>query len=137
MRHVFADAHYWIAITNPADRDHRSVQTALAKLGDVTIHTTDEVLAEYLTYESGRGPKHRASAVQLVRRILNAQGIQVWPQTRLGFLRALDLYENRQDKGYSLVDCHSMLVMRRHHIHHVLTRDRHFEQEGFTVLIRD
>ena len=50
------------------------------------------------------------------------------------FERALDLYENRPDKEYSLVDCMSMVVMRERGIEHVLTNDRHFSQERFTVL---
>ena len=40
------------------------------------------------------------------------------------------------DKGYSLQDCVSMNVMESEGINHVLTNDRHFEQEGFVVLMR-
>ena len=50
------------------------------------------------------------------------------------FARALDLYEARPDKEYSLVDCMSMVVMRERGITHVLTNDHHFRQEGFTVV---
>lgn len=50
-------------------------------------------------------------------------------------LEGLPLYERRPDKGYSLVDCISMNVMRRLRLRQVLTNDRHFAQEGFTVLL--
>jgi predicted nucleic acid-binding protein len=50
------------------------------------------------------------------------------------FDAALDLYARRLDKEYSLVDCASMVLMKRHGIHHVLTNDHHFRQEGFVVV---
>ena len=49
-------------------------------------------------------------------------------------MRALDLYSQRPDKEYSLVDCMSMVLMRERGITHVLTNDHHFRQEGFTVV---
>jgi predicted nucleic acid-binding protein len=56
-------------------------------------------------------------------------------QSRRSFLEGLRLYGERLDKGYSLVDCISMSAMRRHRIREVLTNDRHFEQEGFVILM--
>jgi uncharacterized protein len=61
----------------------------------------------------------------------NIQVVTYTPELRkLGF----ELYENRPDKGYSLTDCISMVVMRERSILEVLTADRHFQQEGFTIL---
>ena len=62
--------------------------------------------------------------------------VRVMPQSREGFLRGLNLYEARPDKGYSLTDCISMETMRQEGLTHVLTNDRHFEQEGFSALFR-
>ena len=59
-----------------------------------------------------------------------------YPQSRESFLAGLRLYEQRNDKGYSLVDCISMTTMRRQGISEVLTNDRHFIQEGFSVVLR-
>jgi predicted nucleic acid-binding protein len=44
-------------------------------------------------------------------------------------------YTKRPDKGYSLTDCISMLIMRQHGINEALTSDDHFTQEGFTKLL--
>jgi predicted nucleic acid-binding protein len=52
------------------------------------------------------------------------------------FLKGLDLYESRLDKGYSLTDCISMIVLRERRITDVLTHDRHFAQEGFNILLQ-
>jgi predicted nucleic acid-binding protein len=70
--------------------------------------------------------------VDIVRRAL--RDFLVEPASRELFLLALDLYESRRDKQYSLVDCMSMELMKQRGITHVLTNDHHFRQEGFTVL---
>jgi uncharacterized protein len=137
MNKVFADAHFWIAIANPDDGDHDRVKAAIAGLGKVIVHTSDEVLAEFLTYMAGSGKWLRAEAARIVSEALDAADVQVWEQSRESFLDALALYTARGDKQYSLVDCSSMNLMRRHGITEVLTRDRHFEQEGFSILIRE
>ena len=49
---------------------------------------------------------------------------------------ALDLYESRHDKRYSMVDCVGMTIMRRDGIDEVVTTDRDFVQEGFINLMR-
>jgi predicted nucleic acid-binding protein len=41
------------------------------------------------------------------------------------------------DKGYSLTDCASMLIMRQKEIQDILTYDKHFLQEGFNALLRE
>ena len=51
------------------------------------------------------------------------------------FESGLALYKSRLDKGYSLTDCVSMVVMRQERIQEVLTHDKHFAQEGFTILL--
>lgn len=49
---------------------------------------------------------------------------------------ALDLLEQRSDKGYSLCDAVSFLLMRQRGLTEALTTDRHFAQEGFHCLLR-
>jgi predicted nucleic acid-binding protein len=63
-------------------------------------------------------------------------GVVVVPQSHDGFLRAVDRYEARGDKAYSVTDCSSMNVMDDRQIADVWTNDHHFAQEGFRVLVR-
>jgi predicted nucleic acid-binding protein len=51
--------------------------------------------------------------------------------------RALDLYSYRPDKGWGLVDCASFALMQQRGIQEAFTVDRHFEQAGYTALLRD
>jgi len=62
--------------------------------------------------------------------------VTVAPQSRRTFSRSLAFYKARPDKGYSLTDCGSMLLMRERRLSEALTTDRHFEQEGLVALLR-
>jgi len=57
-------------------------------------------------------------------------------QTRRLFVKGFALYKARADKGYSLTDCISMVIMRQRKITNALTTDHHFEQEGFAALMK-
>lgn len=136
MKIVFADTAYWVAVFRPRDQWRSAARNALRQLGPVTIVTTDEVLTEFLASVSKGGPEVRLSAVRSVRELQNDPSVRVVPQSRKSFCKALDRYEARSDKSYSLQDCVSMNVMEAQSITEILSTDRHFEQEGFTVLMK-
>ena len=135
MRLVFADTLYWGAALHPRDQYRAQVIAARGALGEIHLVTTDEVLTELLDGMAQRGTHLRQAAARAVRKILTDQRVTVHPQSRESFLAGLRLYEQRDDKGYSLVDCISMTTMRRLRISEVLTNDHHFTQEGFTVVL--
>ena len=135
MTAVFVDTSYLIAMADPGDQWRLAAQTAIARLGEVELVTTDEVLVEFLTALSSN-PYLRSIASTAVRRIIANPNIEVIQQSHDSFMRGLARYEQRPDKGYSLQDCVSMNVMEMLNITEILTADRHFEQEGFTALMR-
>jgi uncharacterized protein len=137
MRQVFADTFYWVALINPADEWSDRVVQFAESAKNLQIVTTDEVLGEVLAFYSKASQRLREQAAVLVRGILNDPEILVAEQTHFSFLKGLDLYENRPDKGYSLTDCISMITMQRLGIIEVLSHDRHFVQEGFGILFKD
>lgn len=57
--------------------------------------------------------------------------VPIVSQSKASLRAGLMLCHSRPDKGYSLVDCISMLTMRHEGLTEVLTNDRYFEQEGF------
>ena len=136
MTSVFADASYWIALLRGDDQWHEAALLAQERLGEARIVTTDEVLTEVLTGLSRHGWEWRTRAVGVVRDILAHPGVRVIPQTHETFLEGVSRYDRRPDKGYSLQDCISMNVMEAEGITKILTSDRHFEQEGFTILMK-
>jgi predicted nucleic acid-binding protein len=136
MTALFADTFYWVALADFTDSAHKRALALTAERRDAPIVTTDEVLAEYLTFFATATERIRRKAVINARRILDDPGVRVVPQSRDSFLSGMALYEERPDKGYSLVDCISMRTMRREGLTEALTNDRHFEQEGFRALFR-
>ena len=135
MRSVFVDTLHWLAVTHPRDPWHSAAVAAERALGRVRLVTTESVLLEYLAALREGGPLLRGRAVAVVRTLLSVPDTLVVDQTHDLFEAGLSLYEQRPDKGYSLVDCISFVVMRAEGIDQVLTNDHHFTQEGFQVLI--
>ena len=135
MRHIFADAFYWIALLHAGDQWHRQTVAVTETLGAHHLTTTDAVLDEFLAAYSAEASYLRQRAAATVRRLLASSQVTVIHQTRTLFLEGLSLYEARPDKQYSLTDCVSMHVMRREGLTDILTNDRHFTQEGFRILL--
>ena len=76
------------------------------------IVTTDEVLAEYLTFFSSASAAIRNRVGRNVAALIDSAEVRVIPQSRGSFLAGLELYRARPDKGYSLTDCVSMQTMK-------------------------
>ena len=65
-----------------------------------------------------------------------ASGTAAFAGKHDGFLSGLELYTDRPDKAWSLVDCVSFKVMRARGLKEALAHDEHFEQAGFVALLR-
>lgn len=141
MNEVFADTSYWIAVTIPDDKwAEAAVRAERALPPDTRIVTTDEVLTELLAWIAVRRERFRhlrQPTVSAIREFLRDPNVIVLQQTHQTFLAGLELYEQRAESDYSLVDCASMAAMRERGIAQALTSDRHFEQEGFAALMLD
>ena len=122
------DTFYWVAFTNPKDHWHQKAVEVQKTLHAARFITTELVLIEFLNYFCSYGSEMRQTAAKIVRAIINNPDIEVIPQTHESFLSGLALYEERLDKGYSLVDCISMLAMGERGLTEVLTNDKHFTQ---------
>ena len=136
MRTVFADTFYWIALANPDDFWHEKASSLSKELRPFRMITSDEVLVEFLAFFSGKGAGERTIAVRFVRGFWTMRISGLFADPRL-FPGRTETLRTRPDKEYSLTDCISMSIMRRHNIREVLTHDRHFAQEGFEPLLRD
>ncbi len=135
MDEIFADAFYWIALANPADQWRKVAKQFNEENPDALLVTTEEVLIEFLNYYAESGERRRRIVGAMCEQVLAHPHITVIPQTHESFLQGLDLYRQREDKGYSLTDCISMTLMLERGIQKVLTHDNHFTQEGFTILL--
>ncbi len=134
MTAQFADTYYLLALINTKDKDHGAAlrHSQGRSLGLVT---TTWVLVEFADALSAI--TNRANAARFIRGLHAQPFVEVVPPTRAQFEHALDRYENRRDKEWSLTDCLSFLLMEERGITDALTADHHFEQAGFRALMRD
>ena len=137
MRTVFADSGYWIAMYNPSDQHHVKAKAVTKGLGSCQIVTSQMVMVEFLNDMGGRGQSLRERAMSIVTRLTDTSSVEVVPQTPDQFDEAAARYSSRSDKGWSLTDCASFILMERMNIPEALAYDRDFEQAGFVALLRE
>ncbi len=134
MRIILADTFYWIALLHPRDQWHQIALNYSREQPNIRLVVTDGIIDEVLNYFAEEGAFLRTNALNLCVSMKRDRNLNIIPYTpelrKLGF----KLYGQRPDKGYSFTDCISMSVMRQMNITEVLTGDRHFQQEGFTIL---
>lgn len=136
MREVFADTGYWIALVNPRHDLHHAARAVSPTVAGCRVVTTEMVLAEFLNALGEWGEQFRRTAVQVVDALIENPNVVVVPQTSLQFRTALDRFRERSDKGWSLTDCASFLEMENRGIREALAHDHHYQQAGFTLLLR-
>ncbi len=135
MKVAFADTQYLVAIFQASDQWHERAIEIESKINGYKFVTTDAVLGEVLNYFCGYGAEVRQEISAVVLDILTDENFEVLEQTRSVFLKGLDFYNSRLDKGYSLTDCISMNICSEFGISEILTHDKHFTQEGFNILM--
>ena len=133
MKAVFADTFYFLALLDSAETRHAQAAEA-ARDPELRLVTTEWVLAEF--GDAYCHPNDRADFVSLYRSLANHPRVKIIPaETRL-FQRGVVFFEHRPDKNWSLTDCLSFVSMRDEGITEALTGDKHFEQAGFTALLK-
>jgi len=136
MMDVFADTAYWVALINPRDQLHTRAREASVVPAGGRIVTSEWVLTELLNCFAESRPDLRTAASNAVASLRSSADVVIVPQTSSGFTGAFLHYRERTDKGWSLTDCTGFLIMRQYGIDAALTHDKHFEQAGFSALLR-
>jgi predicted nucleic acid-binding protein len=134
MNIIFADSFYWIALLSPKDTWHSRVIKWSQSNSKQSLIITDGIIDEIFAHFSKQGDIMRGKVIELYQNILDDPSIQLISYNQELRQASIELYKKRPDKGYSLTDCISMVVMRNLNISEVLTNDKHFSQEGFTII---
>ena len=137
MTEVFLDTAYAIALISETDDFHDRALALASYLEENQIHlvTTRAILLEIGNALSK--VRYRSAAIQLLDALENDVTVEIMPISEPLYKEALQLYRERSDKEWGLIDCISYLVMKRKGIYQALTTDEHFRQMGFHVLMRD
>ena len=96
--------------------------------------TTEWVLTEVANFL--HRPHEREAFVALVTTLRASREVVLLTSQEGLWQQGLNLYANRLDKEWSLTDCISFVVMTDRGIADALTGDHHFEQAGFTALLK-
>ncbi len=133
MKPVFADTSYFLALANANDQSHvRADDLSQSLLGRMYV-------SEYVLMELGNSLSRSADRIVYLQTLIQIEqepNMIVVPASDRWFQIARELFANRLDKDWSMVDCASFAIMAHYKIRDALTADRHFEQAGFKALLR-
>jgi len=129
MNHqTFADTSFFIALVDVDDESHKAAERLADRLQGELVTTTG-VLLELGAFFSA--PPTRRAFAELNRLIRAGDGIVLIPLDEALQDEGTSLFLARPDKGWSLMDCTSFVLMNQRSIHKALTTDHHFKQAGF------
>jgi hypothetical protein len=133
MKAVFADTSFYVALLNARDITHaRAVQAG--KCLECPVLLTDFIILELGNALSG--PGLRKLFTELVSDLRADPNVRIITASRDLLGRGLSLFSDRADKEWSLTDGTSFVAMKEEGLTEALTTDHHFEQAGFTALLR-
>ncbi len=132
---VFLDAAYAIALSSSRDLYHRR---ALHLAQQLRAEKTQLLTTRAILLEIGNAlskQRYRLAAARLLVSLEADAGVEIVPLTEQLYIRALQLYREREDKEWGLTDCISFVVMKDNEMSAALTTDAHFRQAGFRALL--
>lgn len=130
---VFADTYFYLALLGRDDADRERAQAIASTLRARTV-TTAWVLVEVANALAD--PPSRSLYTELAAQLRKSPFVEVIPASDDLLRRGEELYAARPDKGWSLTDCISFVVMTDRGLTEALTADHHFEQAGFIALLK-
>jgi uncharacterized protein len=136
MRPIFVDTSALIALGNKRDAFHHQA----LRLMDMATRTrrnfvtSDAVLLEFGNAFSSF--KLRPTAVKMIDAIKRS-GCWKCVSINSSLIEAgFEKYRKVTDKNWGFIDCISMIAAEENDILEVFTTDHHFEQAGFTILLK-
>ena len=133
MKPVFADTFYFFALLNQQEPSHaKAVDFTKSFRGQII--TTGWILIELA---DGLANFRRCKLfVPMYHDMLAQAQFHIVSCTDDLLRQEIELYDQRPDKEWSLTDCLSFVVMGQEKMTEALTGDHHFEQAGFTALLK-
>lgn len=137
MNAVFLDTSGLVGVVNSDDQWHTQAEKVWSELlsSSVGIVTTSLVLVELADGLSRLC--YRELAIQTIDALRRWEHVTIVRSDLQLETMAWRLYCDRVDKEWGVTDCVSMTVMKQQGIQDVFSADRHFEQAGFHVLLKE
>ncbi len=135
MKPIFVDISGWIGLVNISDSLHESASSS---------YHSNYVDGCYFVTHSGimlemgnslSSVRLRTSALGLKQKLEKSERVEIVEIDQNLYQAGWNLFSERPDKEWGIVDCISFELMKRMDISEALTADRHFEQAGFIKLL--
>ncbi|MBR8834123.1 MAG: type II toxin-antitoxin system VapC family toxin [Stigonema ocellatum SAG 48.90 = DSM 106950] len=133
----FLDTSYAIALSSPAD-DYHNKAVVIAK--ELNASKTPLITTRAIILEIGNAlskQNYREKSIKFLSSLETDKIVTIVPMSETLYQKAFQLYCERKDKNWGLVDCISFIVMTEYRITEALITDIHFQQAGFRALLRD
>jgi uncharacterized protein len=134
---LFLDTSYVIALSSPADRFHDRAARFADQIETLNTHmlTSRAVMIEIGNALSKE--RYRQAAIMLLNSLETDPKVEIILLNEELYRQSFELFCQRTDKEWGLIDCISFAVMQQRGISEALTTDEHFEQAGFCALLRE
>lgn len=137
MPEIFTDTSGWGNILDPTPPFH-SVASSIYRLARVQGHkiVTTNFVVELAALLTSPLRISRPTVIALLNGLKTSPYVEIVHVDDVLDNEAWELFKNRPDKEWSLVDCASFVLMAKRGITEALTTDHHFEQAGFVRLLK-
>jgi predicted nucleic acid-binding protein len=134
LRRVFVDTSAFVALRNPAEREHEAARRALTGLvaERVGLFTSNYVFSE--TYTALLVRVSRREAIEWGRRFRVGKAVELVRVDEDVEDDAWAILEQHADKRWSHVDATSFALMAREGVTEAFSLDSNFAQRGLRVL---
>jgi predicted nucleic acid-binding protein len=135
---LFVDTSGWAAFLVRSEPFHQRATVLIDqhRKSKSPILTTNYVLTELAALLTSPMRVERGYQIQIIGALRSADWIRTVHIDSELDAASWKLWSTHDDKTWSLVDCASFVVMKKHLIGTALTNDRHFEQAGFSRALR-
>ena len=135
---MFIDTSGWANLYIPSETYHLLTAKIFqeSRQQQQQLFTSSYVVSELITLLDSPLRTSRNRLFSIINSIKTAPFVHIMHITPEIDNAAWELCQKRPDKPWSLVDCSSFIIMQQLNIQTALTTDRHFEQAGFTRLLK-
>ena len=136
MKLIFMDTNGWIALSSKRDQLHsKAINTNRNVLSNGYRYvTTNYVLDE--TYTGLLTKVSHFAAVDFGDKLCTSKSVSIIHITTDIEEEAWQIFKQYSDKKFSFTDCTSFVIMNQLNLTEAFTSDHHFEQMGFTILLK-
>ena len=135
MNKLFVDTSGWLAILVSSDHHHKNaVEIYLERIkSGHEIVTHEGILLEVGNALAGVKTRHIVN--DFLATVSCSEKIELVRFSPSFIEEGWNLFSERMDKEWGIIDCLSFVIMKDRKIHEALTADRHFRQAGFVKLL--